>query len=336
MVSREDYNIDYAIYLAESETIESIVKESSVLNESVIQEGFKDTIMKYMEKIVTGIQKVWNKFKQGLPTDQDKQFLRQISGKVDTYNGSVNIKNYETFKLDKFNAYTLKPFNYAEMKEYLKTKNDFVAHYYPDLAGEAGVKKSMMSIIVDIQDNAVCDNGMVQNMFKFCNSDYETYKTKISNDIDVINATKNEITSSVTTIQDSETPSTKTTATSTEVTNTNNSAGYEFLSALDSVLNEVDTKTAEAKNISKNKMKITDNDGNDASNKAKSESQQFTKAVTNYMKASTEIMSTKMKIINRCYRNNMFILKNVIPVNKKNKNEAPDGSGPEKVPDINK
>ena len=332
MVSREDYNIDYAIYLAESETIESIVKESSVLNESVIQEGFKDTIMKYMEKIVTGIQKVWNKFKQGLPTDQDKQFLRQISGKVDTYNGSVNIKNYETFKLDKFNAYTLKPFNYAEMKEYLKTKNDFVAHYYPDLAGDAGVKKSMMSIIVDIQDNAVCDNGMVQNMFKFCNSDYETYKTKISNDIDVINATKNEITSSVTNMQDSESPNTPATATGTEVTK--NSAGYEFLSALDSILNE--DKKSEAENISKNKMKITDNDGNDATNKAKSESQQFTKAVTNYMKASTEIMSTKMKIINRCYRNNMFILKNVIPVNKKNKNEAPDGSGPEAVSDINK
>lgn len=333
MVSREDYNIDYAIYLAESETIESIVKESSVLNESVIQEGFKDTIMKYMEKIVTGIQKVWNKFKQGLPTDQDKQFLRQISGKVDSYNGSVNIKNYETFKLDKFNAYTLKPFNYAEMKEYLKTKNDFVAHYYPDLAGDAGVKKSMMSIIVDIQDNAVCDNGMVQNMFKFCNSDYEVYKTKISNDIDVINATKNEITSSVTNMQDSETPNTPTTATSTVATT--NSAGYEFLSALDSILNEADKKS-EAENISKNKMKITDNDGNDASNKAKSESQQFTKAVTNYMKASTEIMSTKMKIINRCYRNNMFILKNVIPVNKKNKNEAPDGSGPEAVSDIQK
>lgn len=331
MVSREDYNIDYAIYLAESETIESIVKESSVLNESVIQEGFKDTIMKYMEKIVTGIQKVWNKFKQGLPTDQDKQFLRQISGKVDSYNGSVNIKNYETFKLDKFNAYTLKPFNYAEMKEYLKTKNDFVAHYYPDLAGEAGVKKSMMSIIVDIQDNAVCDNGMVQNMFKFCNSDYEGYKTKISNDIDVINATKNEITSSVTNMQDSETPNTTATATSTV---TAQNAGYEFLSALDSILNE-DAKS-EAENISKNKMKITDNDGNDASNKAKSESQQFTKAVTNYMKASTEIMSTKMKIINRCYRNNMFILKNVIPVNKKNKNEAPDGSGPEAVSDIQK
>lgn len=331
MVSREDYNIDYAIYLAESETIESIVKESSVLNESVIQEGFKDTIMKYMEKIVTGIQKVWNKFKQGLPTDQDKQFLRQISGKVDSYNGSVNIKNYETFKLDKFNAYTLKPFNYTEMKEYLKTKNDFVAHYYPDLAGDAGVKKSMVSIIVDIQDNAVCDNGMVQNMFKFCNSDYEGYKTKISNDIDVINATKNEITSSVTNMQDSETPNTTTTTTSTV---TAQNAGYEFLSALDSVLNE-DAKS-EAENISKNKMKITDNDGNDASNKAKSESQQFTKAVTNYMKASTEIMSTKMKIINRCYRNNMFILKNVIPVNKKNKNEAPDGSGPETVADINK
>lgn len=331
MVSREDYNIDYAIYLAESETIESIVKESSVLNESVIEEGFKDTIMKYMEKIVTGIQKVWDKFKQGLPTDQDKQFLRQISGKVDTYNGSVNIKNYETFKLDKFNAYTLKPFNYAEMKEYLKTKNDFVAHYYPDLAGEAGVKKSMMSIIVDIQDNAVCDNGMVQNMFKFCNSDYEVYKTKISNDIDVINATKNEITSSVTTVQDSETPSATNAATSTVSTQ---NAGYEFLTALDSILNE-DAKS-EAENISKNKMKITDNDGNDATNKAKSESQQFTKAVTNYMKASTEIMSTKMKIINRCYRNNMFILKNVIPVNKKNKNEAPDGSGPEAVSDIEK
>lgn len=333
MVSREDYNIDYAIYLAESETIESIVKESSVVNESIIQEGFKDTIMKYMEKIVTGIQNAWNKFKRGLPTEQDKQFLRQISGKVDTYNGSVNIKNYETFKLDKFNAYTLKPFNYAEMKEYLKTKNDFVAHYYPDLAGEAGVKKSMMSIIVDIQDNAVCDNGMVQNMFKFCNSDYETYKTKISNDIDVINATKNEITSSVTNMQDSESPNTNATATSTV---TAQNAGYEFLSALDSILNEVNTKETEAKNISKNKMKITDNDGNDASNKAKSESQQFTKAVTNYMKASTEIMSTKMKIINRCYRNNMFILKNVIPVNKKNKNEAPDGSGPEQVSDIEK
>jgi hypothetical protein len=112
-------------------------------------------------------------------------------------------------------------------------------------------------------------------------------------------------------MQDSESPNTTATATSTV---TAQNAGYEFLSALDSILNE-DAKS-EAENISKNKMKITDNDGNDASNKAKSESQQFTKAVTNYMKASTEIMSTKMKIINRCYRNNMFILKNVIPVNK--------------------
>ena len=63
----EDYDISYNLFLAEQEMFTSLAQiEYSICNESVnlvsLQEGVKETVMNYLQKIMTQIQKIWAKF----------------------------------------------------------------------------------------------------------------------------------------------------------------------------------------------------------------------------------------------------------------------------------
>ena len=60
----EDYDISYNLFLAEQEMFTSLaqIEYNNICNESVnlvaLQEGVKETVMNYLQKIMTQIQKI--------------------------------------------------------------------------------------------------------------------------------------------------------------------------------------------------------------------------------------------------------------------------------------
>ena len=69
MITLEDYELQYNLYLAESELFTNLISlGGEVINESSglmsIQEGVKETVINYLTKISNAIQEAWNKFKE--------------------------------------------------------------------------------------------------------------------------------------------------------------------------------------------------------------------------------------------------------------------------------
>ena len=71
MILLEDYELEYTLYKADSvlsESFMSLMLSEQVITESVkldsIYESAGESIVNYITKIISGIQKVWNKFKE--------------------------------------------------------------------------------------------------------------------------------------------------------------------------------------------------------------------------------------------------------------------------------
>ena len=142
-VSLEEYEFEYSVFIAEQELIETLTNISSsyIMNESVglvyIEEAVKDTVMQYLGKITTALEKAYATIMGIITTGPAQPYLKAIEGKITTPNPNFTVGKYTTCDFNKLQSIHIQPMNYEAMKEDLTSVDDFMKKYYNML----GIKK---------------------------------------------------------------------------------------------------------------------------------------------------------------------------------------------------
>lgn len=283
MITINDYQEQYEYFLAEQELFKGLFKNSfDFINESIsivsLNEGFKETIINYISKITTALEKAWDKFKEIVTRGVDIAYLKAIKGKIDNTDPKFIIKNYVSYNTRPLNDIKIIPFNYEEMKESLNTKKDFLSKYYSNIYRdpEKSLNENIDSIVIKQVSDVQCTKEFLKDIYEITLSINEIIKN-VEQDLKAVNVSNKNIERIVSTIPDSQIQS-------------------EAVAIYEQYITEEEKKSMEF-------VDTGDNSGNKGS---------LTKVVTNYLSASTDIISAEMRVYRNEYAQCMRILKHAI------------------------
>ena len=279
MISKEEYELEYSIYEANSEFYKDIIKCNSsipvteISSLQYIEEGVKDSITKYLAKIVSSMQTAWSKF-QGKITEKETKFLADNKDKIlnAKQNLDFTIKNFKKINHDKIDAIKVVPWS-DEMKE-IKSKEEFISKYYPQL-DPSNYKESLKKTFYGEPEDVKVDGELLNKMYTFCTDTFNNLKGKIEEGIKVIDSSNQNIVNSLNQVSSAE-------------------ESYYFI---ESILLEDDNNNE--------KMTIVDNSTGEEATKPSN----MLKAVSTYVSVSSSIISTKMVALLKEYFQNLKVLK---------------------------
>ena len=297
----DTYMLRYDIFLAESEMFEELTSYKQILAESdnmqgvyVITEGIKETILKYLDKIISGIQKAWSAIKDRFLNAQlpDNIYLKSIEKKIATadFEPKFTIKNAKAYDDGKFNMVTIVPLDYDQMKPSLNSVENFFKFAYANIAssyapqdGGFNVKDAIKDYIVSSQGDLRPTTQDMKNYYKWCINDYKNSSSSLERDLKLVN----------------------------NITATVGNYVKSTLSANETVnmLNYI----TEADND--DKMKVEDDP--DKKEQQDTGNSQYVKDLQVYMSTITQILTAKLEILRDRKKDYVTILKHYIPMVKK-------------------
>ena len=292
-----EYQLKYELFLAEQELNNNMILfGSDLISESAglfyINEGVKETILKYVNRVSGAIQHSWETFKGIVTRTIDEGYLKLVKEKIEeTKDPGFTIINYKDYDISKLDSINLIPFNYEEMKMYLNSKELFMTKYYTDLnARSVGstLREQMNNMVIKSIKDTRCTKEILQSMYNFVTSDYKAYMDKIEADLKTVNTSNKNIEAMVKTVISAE-----------------NEAAIIFESYL--------YEAEDSNNDKKAKFKDDENRQDNNSN--------LTKHVTTYMKASTDILTAKMKIVKDMYAQDMETIRHFVKPSAKDSKE---------------
>lgn len=318
----EDYDISYNLFLAEQEMFTSLAQiEYGICNESVnlvaLQEGVKETVMNYLQKIMTQIQKIWTKFQSNFSAKVaiflEKKVL-PLFDKADQTEFIVN--NYREYDLSKLDNYVIKPFEYNDQtKDDYSSVSNIINKQFPGLLreGSTDLKQALMNQISKVTPKyKVTKNVIVEDIYAYCKEGYKENISSIETDINALNNSSKTITSMVSTVMSAQ-----------ESLELWNNMSLHILTEADG-----------------EKMTFTDASGETSgeSKKADESKSKIISAVTTYMTSNTKLLSAKMSMVNGKFNSCMKILTHFVAFYTKNKTAVvppKEGSTPLKAPTVN-
>jgi hypothetical protein len=297
----DDYELSYNLFLAEQELFNDMTRlEYCVVSESttleLLQEGVKETIMNYLRKIMTQIQKIWSKFKSGVTS----KVANYLSSKVEPLFKVANdtdfiVKNYVEYDMNKLNNYNIAVFDYSDQtKEKYKSEAEYIKRTYPDL--DVNIKKSLLEKVTSTTDSfRITKEILIKDIYGYCKAGYKKDIEDISEDIDHLNNSSKNITAMVNSV-----------STAQETVNM-------WLNLSLGVVTEAEEDNK--------KMSFEDNYGEKSGDNAKADKAkgEITTAVTVYMSSNTKLLSAKMYVVNKKFSTCMKILKHFVVFYNKNK-----------------
>lgn len=300
MSNLENYQIEYDIFVAESELFNSIISIGSLaMNESVgliyIEEGVKETIINYISKITEAIQKAWERFKEIVLRKVDQIYLKSIEKKIENADPHFTITNYPEYDIGFIESINIVQFEYESMKPYLDNASDFCKQYYSNI-----MKDSMLRIKENIEKTALkskndkkCTADLLKGMYKFVKDVFPKKLSNIENDLKKFNASNKNIQNMVSQVTSSETTS---------------EATLLYLSEAEEQDKEEKTEFKDDPDAKKN------------------DTTSITKHVTTYLKVTTDIITAKMYVYKEVYNFYMKTLKHYAKPEKKSDNKKEEKS----------
>jgi len=279
-----DDDIEYGRFLA----------ETSIINEA--DEPKK--INTYLVKITNGLKVAWNKLNQKLD-DGRKKLMEKFSNKLDEIDKSFDktnpdfkITNYPNYDFTRLDNIKVIPLNYEEMKESLKSENDFIKKYYSNIPHDekSSFKDDITKFVTTSRQDLQVTPETLHNMMKFVREGYDNHRKSVQTDIETINKANEAITNIAKNLKNENTDN-NSIKVDTQTTN-NGQTGNTNVTIHNSAIMYGNTIT-EADETPK--VKIEDNPTRKAENAASDQS--FTKDISVYMKVTSSIISTKMKIL---------------------------------------
>lgn len=316
----DEIELEYTMYLAEREMFENLIPlSSSICNEGVglllIQEDFKDTVNTYIEKIVMGIQKAWNAFKEKVMGAVVKPVLDAAQKRISNYDGSLVVQFWHTYDMNKFDALSMVDFDINLLKS-CESKTDYYSKAFGTffVDKEKSLKTNIIDLIITTEnaDHQVTIDEM-NNMYDFCTRRFKEESTKLGNDIDNLNKNINNVKYALkVTEPGEEEPSA--TAQSVEVTPENSMDMLVGLyESCQEVLTEAPKAAPKVTNNDTKSVKVVDK--GTATSDAKTNNN--IKMLTWYLSGNTEVFSAKMKILRLRYLDCIKIFKAAFPLQKK-------------------
>lgn len=314
----DEIELEYTTFLAEQELFDNlIVLGSSVYHESagliMIQEDFKDTINKYIEKIVGGIQKAWNVFKNKVIGAAVKPVINNAGKKIESYDGSVVVEYWHSYNMNKLDALKMVDFDINVLKS-CKNKSEYYSKVYSSFYVDQNksLKENIIDQIVNTQQgqHTITQNEMSE-MFDFCTRRFKEATTKMETDINTFNNSVNNVKYTLKVTEPSE-QSAEVSATAQSV-----QPAAESTNMLSSIYESYSILN-EDENDSKS-VKVVDKGTADQS-KDKTDSNNI-KMITWYLSGNTDVFSAKMKILRLRYLDCIKIFKVAFPMEKKKKEE---------------
>lgn len=294
MILQEEYELEYDLFLAEQDLYNSmIVSGCGIQNESVglvsITEGVKETILSYIGKVTASLQKAWNSFKSIFEKEGDKNYLSGLQKKIkEGPEPKFTITNFPTYDIEKLKAIKIIPFDYETMKEDLDNKSEFLQKNYGQIYRdtEKSFSQNIEDYVTTYEDFHEVTKDDLINMLRF-SRDYKKETETLQDNLNVINTANNSIENIAKSLPTE-------TATS------------EAVILFESYLTEEENR----------KMEFKD----DPDREKVGSSGSFVKRVSTYVSVSTDIISTKMKIIRRKYALSMRTLKHYMKPPKEDQN----------------
>lgn len=318
--SLENYELEYKLYLAESEYFKNIIDISYVIKESengllYIHETVKDIILKYVSKIVTAIEAAWKKIIEIFSEGPDTIYLKAIKNVVNNLKNepAFSVTNFKNYNENNLSTVKLLPLDYMKMKETLDSTNHFLQANYTNIPniGNGDIKAAIANFcITNIENSHKITLQEVKNFYQWCSNDYKTSIDGLKADIASLNTSNSNIQSLVNQISTTESV---------------NNLNYIF----ESYILEADENTNDQK------MKFQDDqDKNpDGTSKESDMNNQLTKEIQIYMSASTEILTAKMNLLKDRRKDYIAILKHLISPKDfiPNKSNNPNGTAEQNI-----
>jgi hypothetical protein len=284
MVTLEEYELAYNLYregkILEANTT-SLELKSLTESTEVIQEGVADTIRKYVNKIIKGIQSAWDKFKGNVTKSRLKYTDEQVKAALEK-EPHITVNDYIDYKPDTMNNIKIGELNYNTMANDLKDVPTFMKKYY--------------SSIYSDQNKSIYDNirakclGQRSDKYKITKEDlsrmydytskYDEFKTKLEEEIKVINKAA-----------DASDYIARTSATTAESVSTlDDTMKYYFTEADD------EPKPTIVKDEEEENKEGNTTEGGEEKKEDKNDNSEVVTKVQNYFKAVSEILSSEMRI----------------------------------------
>ena len=314
----DDIMIEYNNFLAEQELYDNLISlGASIYNESsgliVIQEDYKDTINKYIDKIILGIQKAWDNFKNKVVEFAVQPIIDRIKDKIGTYkDGSVTANYWHKYDMTAFDNVKLASFDFDKLKQF-ENKTSYYKSAYSNVFTDENksLKENIIDKVIDTEDEHIVSTEDINELFEFVTNGFKNKTTALENDLKVFNGSVNTIktAANVTTPGEIET-----TATVDQQTTANTKESMDMLIGLYESYNIF----LEDENDNTKHQTATNNDKSDGQDK---EQRDNVKRITWYLSGNTEIVSAKMKILRQRYLDAINILKIAFPKEKEEDKE---------------
>ena len=311
MIDVEEYELSYLMesYYQEMQEKIALLEEDFILDDvttvEILTEGVKETIMQYLTKVTTQINKVYTKFKttvtSKLATKMQNTITKTINDKMKDDTVSFTVKNVRNYNLDVLDQTIVQPWSlmeYQQKKDNFASMDAYIKAYYPNVEGK-DFKSAILSNMPIVEAMPVNKEKLFE-LLDFFKTKYTEAFSKIERDLDTLNNSNREIANNVNTV-----------VTAADNVAQQNEA-YMFLeSTCLGLFSEADDP----------KMSFVDNNGeesgkNPQADKAKGE---YTKAVATYMSVSSKLLSAKMSVINNAATDYARILMHFYTFYNKNK-----------------
>lgn len=308
----------YSAYLEAYYNTEQLDMISESVGLIALTEAGNANIMKYINKVTTGISKAWNSFKEKMEDIRKKavsKFTNKFKQKAEELPDDLQfeVQNMPELEDSKFNLLKVIPFNYEDMKEHLKSADTFVAKYYPGLNKNEGesLKDSMERYLTKGTTTVrITKDYILNSVIPILEKENSVVEQSVETDINVTNVSTKAISliSNKNNINKVSTTTT-TTTTANNATNVNNIAPQNGSADVYAILGEAD----------KEGVKIVD----DENRTAAVDNGSILKDISIYLTVSSSVLSTKMKLIRQKELTAFRILVHAFTPPKKKKEEQP-------------
>ena len=278
----------------------------------VLNEGVKETIMKYLQSVTAAISKAWNAFKERRVKEELVELINKNRDKLNSDFKMFMPKEFEVPNIDTWDRL----FNQIEIKDYgmnyqswvqnktLEDADTFIKNQYPELVdGDKSIDQVLHEKIFKVtQRDEVMHKGLVTKYSDFLLRYGDQYN-KISKDIDSLNASNKNIEEMLAKITN-------------EATCFLGDKIFTMLYEADN--NQPQPSPQEQKEKEEAKFRSADpNDQN--SDESKNKLAQDRKYIVTYYKASTKVFSAKLKTCNAIRSASEKIVNNFIKLQMKGK-----------------
>ena len=314
------YDLLYTMSMVESEMDNELLRYGSeVLSEKmslgeaanlqVIEEGVRDVLLKYIDKVANSVQTAWTKFK-GLIDEKQQKYFESLKAYIDKApeDLSYTIDNIKVYDLGKFDDIKLPLFNYDDMKEHCENQDVFISQYYPMLNPkqfDGSIKKAVDAALNGrLKPSMTIGTQDLKEQYEFLTKGYYEMRDDLQKDIDTVNNSNKVIAQIANSISNDalETP-------------TPAQEAYQYYISESTLLLEDDEDGS--------KPVVSDNNGEQAPSNASPEekkkfgNQAITKVVVLYYKVGTQVMTCKMMALNRVKKNAQIIINYYVDGEKK-------------------